>query len=187
MVKDYDAILDEGFNNLIIIDPLSVFVTWPGVVPWVIEDRCRRPEACTSACAPVDIPGAVRKCVLTLPGAVAVFRREGRPYLYQEAVVKAMGNDTFLIMRVRDVQAGGLKPQMMVDVQSRAHPEEPPVRYMVSHFDEQGDTNVHVYLLDVKEGAAPEPEPEPEPGGEGEGQEGQGGRRGPWNRRGARW
>jgi hypothetical protein len=137
-------IIDEGISALLAIHKDSVFVGWDGCIPWKTEAG----EA--------------------LPGAVGLLRRVGKPYEYERGEVKVRGHDTFVIMRTRDVLDGGLRAQAIVTVTSRGNPAEPPVKYKVRMIDEMGDTNAHVYLLDIGQGAEPDmdvgPSGDSEPG-----------------------
>jgi len=137
-------ILDEGFNALLAAHKDSVFVDWDGCAPWKTEDG------------------------KALPGAVGLFRRVGKPYEYERGEVKVTGHDTFVIMRTKDVLDGKLKAQAIVTVTSRERAGDPPIRYRVRMIDEMGDTNAHVYLLDISQGAEPDvdanPDGDSEPG-----------------------
>ena len=131
-------IFDDGFNALLTIGKDSVWVSWDGCVPWESEAGEE------------------------LPGVIGLFRRVGKPYEYERGEVQVRGHDTFIIMRTKDVLNGKLKAQAIVTVASRENPAEPPTKYKVRMVDEMGDTNAHVYLLDLGQ-PDPDVEPEPEP------------------------
>jgi hypothetical protein len=135
--KVIEEITERAMNAALAVTKDSVFVSWPGVVPWTVEGGGD-----------------------PLPGIVAAFRRTGKPYEYERGEVKVRGYDIFLIARTKDILAGKLRAQTIVTVQSRANPDEPPVKYMVRMVDEMGDTNAHVYLLELNEDGTAVAEPD---------------------------
>jgi len=150
----FNRAMNDGINTLLAIGQDSVFVTWDGCVPW--EETGLKCECESEDC----------QCERTrkLPGIIGAFRRVGKPYEYERGEFKVQGHDAFVIVRTSDVLAGKLRPQMIVTVQSRVYPDEPPKKYMVRMIDESGDTNSQIYLLDVKDdGTVDEPEPDEEP------------------------
>ena len=153
-----DRSVDEAVSIALSIGKDSVFATWNGCVPWTDE-------------AGED-----------LPGVVALFRRVGKAYELDRGDIKVRGYDPKLLMRTSDALKGKLHAQMIVEVQSRANPDEPPVKYMVRMLDEHGDGNVDVYLLNLNPDGTPEEEEEEEGRGRRPGYRGdrQGDRRRRW-------
>jgi len=120
-------------------DSQSVLVNWDGCIPWTNSNG------------------------ESLGGVIGAYRRVGKPYEYEMGEIKVRGYDQFIIMRTDDTIAGKLRRETIVTVQSRANPNEPPKQYMVRMVDEMGDTNAHVYLLNIQNSDSNEPDEQPEP------------------------
>ena len=146
--------LDGATDLLFSMDPCAAWATWEGHVPW--RDSGTGED---------------------LPGVLCAFRRVGKPYEYQSGDFKVRGHDVFIMMRTRDVLAGGLRAQALLTVEGRNF-DFPPQKYKVRMVDEMGDGNAFVYLYELGEEPPPDPPHGPPHGGHGRDRHfrGQGGR-----------